>query len=69
MELGDVQIALDLGPRVDASGLPVERQIRHAIETARTYSARNRRDDGLNVLLNAGQLAPNRSNTTPSADS
>jgi transcriptional regulator with XRE-family HTH domain len=58
MELGDVQIALDLGPRVDASGLPVERQVRHAIETARAYSARNRRDDALAVLLNAEQLAP-----------
>lgn len=58
MELGDVQIALDLGPRVDASALPVERQVRHAIETARAYSARNRRDDALTTLLNAEQLAP-----------
>jgi transcriptional regulator with XRE-family HTH domain len=58
MELGDVQIALDLGPHVDTSGLPVERQVRHAIETARAYSARNRRDDALAVLLDAEQLAP-----------
>jgi transcriptional regulator with XRE-family HTH domain len=58
MELGDVQVAVDLGPRVDASGLPVERQVRHAIETARAYSARNRRDDALGVLLDAEQLAP-----------
>ncbi len=58
MELGDVQIALDLGPRVDASALPVERQVRHAIETARAYSVRNRRDDALAVLLDAEQLAP-----------
>lgn len=58
MELGDVQIALDIGPRVDASALPVERQVRHAIETARAYSARNRRDDALAVLLDAEQLAP-----------
>lgn len=58
MELGDVQIALDLGPRVDTSGLPVERQVRHAIETARAYSARNRRDDALAVLLDAERLAP-----------
>lgn len=58
MELGDVQIALDLGPRVDASCLPIERQVRHAIETARAYSARNRRDDALAVLLDAEQLAP-----------
>lgn len=58
MELGDVQIAVDLGPRIDTSGLPVERQVRHAIETARAYSARNRRDDALGVLLDAEQLAP-----------
>ncbi|MGH4027256.1 MAG: helix-turn-helix domain-containing protein [Pseudonocardiaceae bacterium] len=58
MELGDVQIALDLGPRVDTSGLPVERRVRHAIEIARAYSARNRRDEALIELLNAEQLAP-----------
>ena len=58
MELGDVQIAVDLGPRVDASGLPIERRVRHAIETARAYSARNRRDDALGVMLEAEQLAP-----------
>ena len=37
---------------------PVERQVRHASETASAYSARNRRDDALGVLLNAEQLAP-----------
>jgi len=58
MELCDVQVAVDLGPRVDASGLPVERQVRHAIETARAYSARNRRDDALGVLLDAEQVTP-----------
>ena len=58
MELGDVQVAVDLGPRVDASGLPIERRVRHAIETARAYSARNRRDDALGVMLEAEQLAP-----------
>jgi hypothetical protein len=39
MELGDVQIAVDLAPRIDASGLPIERRARHAIETARAYTA------------------------------
>lgn len=58
MELGDVQIAVDLAPRIDASALPVERQVRHAIETARAYTARSRRDDALGVLLQAEQLAP-----------
>ncbi len=54
MELGDVQIALDLGPGVDTT----ERRVRHALELARAYSARNLRDEGLAVLLNAEQIAP-----------
>jgi transcriptional regulator with XRE-family HTH domain len=58
MELGDVQIAVDLAPRIDASGLPIERRVRHAIETARAYTARNRRDDALEILLDAEQVAP-----------
>jgi transcriptional regulator with XRE-family HTH domain len=58
LELGDVQIAVDLAPRIDTSGLPAERQVRHAIETARAYTARNRRDDALGVLLDAEQVAP-----------
>jgi hypothetical protein len=58
MELGDVQIALDLGPQIDTSALPAERQVHHALEVARAYSARNRRDDGLAVLLDAEQTAP-----------
>lgn len=58
MELGDVQIAVDLGPRVDTSPLPVERQVRHAIETARAFSASNRRDEALGMVLDAEQLAP-----------
>ena len=58
MELGDVQIALDIGPALDTSGLPAERRVRHALEVARAYSARNRRDDGLAVLLEAERTAP-----------
>ena len=58
MELGDVQIALDLGPALDTTGLPTERRVRHALELARAYSSRNRRDDGLAVLLSAEQVAP-----------
>ena len=58
MELGDVQIALDLGPTLDTTGLPTERRVRHALELARAYSSRNRRDDGLAVLLSAEQVAP-----------
>lgn len=58
MELGDVQVAIDLGPKVDAARLPTERRIRHSIELSRAYSAWNRRDDALGVLLSAERLAP-----------
>jgi transcriptional regulator with XRE-family HTH domain len=58
MELGDVQIALDIGPALDTSGLPTERRVRHALELARAYSARNRSDDALAVVLDAERTAP-----------
>ncbi len=58
MELGDVQVAVDLGPGVDASALPLERRVRHALELARAYSAWNRPDDALALVLGAEQLAP-----------
>lgn len=58
VELGDLQVAVDLGPRVDVSALPVERRIRHRIEVARAYSAWNRRDEALTILLDAEQDAP-----------
>lgn len=58
MELGDVQIAADLGPRVDPSTLPLERRVRHALEVARAYSAQNRTDEALALLLDAEELAP-----------
>ncbi len=58
MDLGDVQVALDLGPRVDTTALPLERQVRHALETARALSARNRTEDALATLLEAERKAP-----------
>jgi transcriptional regulator with XRE-family HTH domain len=58
MELGDVQVAVDLGPTVDTSGLPVERQVRHSLETARALSAWNRTDEALTIVLEAEQRAP-----------
>ncbi|MFE9661803.1 helix-turn-helix domain-containing protein [Streptomyces sp. NPDC005955] len=57
-ELGDLQIAADLGPRIDTSGMPVERRVRHSLEVARALSAWNRADEALSVLLNAEQDAP-----------
>ncbi|WP_369185160.1 helix-turn-helix domain-containing protein [Streptomyces sp. Y1] len=58
MELGDVQIALDQGPRVDSSTLPLERRVRHSLEIARAYSAQNRMDEALALVLDAEELAP-----------
>ncbi len=58
MELGDVQVALDLGPRIDTSRLPTERRIHHQLELAHALSARNRRDDALALVLDAERQAP-----------
>jgi transcriptional regulator with XRE-family HTH domain len=57
-ELGDLQVALDLGPKIDTAGLPMERRIRHALEVARAYSSWNRVGDAQAVLLDAEQMAP-----------
>ncbi|GAA1934902.1 helix-turn-helix transcriptional regulator [Streptomyces sodiiphilus] len=57
-ELGDIQIAADLGARVDTSGMPVERRVRHSLEVARALSAWNRTDEALTILLDAEQTAP-----------
>lgn len=58
MELGDVQVAVDLGPRIDTSTLPTERRVRHTLEVARALSAWNRRDDALALMLDAERAAP-----------
>jgi hypothetical protein len=58
VELGDLQVAVDLGPRIDVSALPLERRIRHQIEIARAYSFWNRRDEALAILLDAERNAP-----------
>lgn len=58
MELGDVQIAVDLGPALDTAALPVERRVRHALEVARALSMRNRRDEAIGTVLDAEQAAP-----------
>ncbi len=48
-----MQVAADLGPRVDTSALPTERRVRHALEVARALSTRNRADQALATLLDA----------------
>jgi hypothetical protein len=58
MALGDVQIALDLIPAIDTSGLPVERRARHSLEIANAYSARNKVEEAIGELLLAERRAP-----------
>jgi tetratricopeptide (TPR) repeat protein len=58
MELGDYQAAIDLSARIDASAMPVERRVRHALDVAQAYTARRRTDRALEVLLSAERLAP-----------
>lgn len=58
MSLGDAQIALGVIPRIDAGGMPAERRVRHALEVANAYHARNRIGDAVNELLIAERLAP-----------
>jgi hypothetical protein len=57
-ELGDVQVAIDLGPQIDTTPMPMERRVRHALEVSRAYSKRNRIDEAQATLLNAEQMAP-----------
>lgn len=58
MELGDVQVALDLGPDLDTSALPAERRVRHLLEVARAFNLTGRRDTAVATVLDAEQLAP-----------
>jgi hypothetical protein len=58
MDLGDVELALDLGPRIDTIGLPAERRVRHGLEIARALSARNLTEDALAEVLAVEQVAP-----------
>lgn len=57
-ELHDMQIAAELGQRIDTSGLPVERRVRHNLEVARALSAWNRTDEALALVLEAEEIAP-----------
>ncbi len=58
MELGDVQIAMDLGPDLDTGALPTERRVRHLLDVARAYNLTNRRDAAAATVLDAERLAP-----------
>jgi hypothetical protein len=57
-ELGDVQVAIDLGPQIDTLPMPMERRVRHALEVSRAYSKRDRLDEAQATLLDAERMAP-----------
>ncbi len=57
VELGDLVRAVELGPSLDTSGLPVERRGRHAIESARALSGVGRSSDAIELLVSAEQYA------------
>ncbi|WP_309298442.1 helix-turn-helix domain-containing protein [Streptosporangium carneum] len=58
IELGDVQVAINIGPGLDTSALPIERRARHGIAVAQAFSLWNRTDEALDALLQAEHLAP-----------
>ncbi|WP_230514421.1 XRE family transcriptional regulator [Salinispora arenicola] len=60
IELGDAQRAIAIGAPLDTSTVPVERQVRHAIETARALARWNRIDDALATLLDAEVIGPDQ---------
>ncbi|MFL6144920.1 MAG: multiprotein-bridging factor 1 family protein [Labedaea sp.] len=58
MELGDVQIALSIGPDLNTTGLPAERRVRHLLDVARAYNMSGRRNDAIRTVLDAEGMAP-----------
>lgn len=57
-ELGDIQVAIELGLTVDTSAMPMERRVRHALEISRALSSWNRTDEAVATLLDAERLGP-----------
>jgi hypothetical protein len=57
-ELGDYQRAAHLGQRVDASPMPMERQVRHRLEVARALHFQRQQGDALALVLEAETRAP-----------
>jgi transcriptional regulator with XRE-family HTH domain len=59
-ELGDYQRAAHLGQRVDASPMPMERQVRHNLEVARALHFQHQQPDALARVLDAESIAPDQ---------
>ncbi|MCC3769723.1 helix-turn-helix domain-containing protein [Streptomyces sp. UNOC14_S4] len=58
VELGDAGEALDIGERVDASGLSPERQARFALDTGRAHAQLRHVEQALACFLDAERLSP-----------
>ncbi|MBV9023650.1 MAG: helix-turn-helix transcriptional regulator [Streptomycetaceae bacterium] len=58
LEFGDLQVAVDLAPRIRAVGLPVERRARLRLDVARAYGETGQTDESVNHLKRAFRTAP-----------
>jgi tetratricopeptide (TPR) repeat protein len=58
LELGDVDSALARGSRLDTSSLPIERRVRHKLDLARAHLECGHREEAVDLLLDADELAP-----------
>lgn len=58
MELGDAQLAAEIGPSLNTEGLPAERRVRHLLDVARAFNQTGRRDDAISTVLDAERMAP-----------
>jgi hypothetical protein len=59
-DLGDLQRATKLGMDLDVTGVPRERRVRHQLELARALSRLGRRDESMQILLEAERIAPDQ---------
>jgi hypothetical protein len=67
VELADLQVAVDLGPRMDVSVLSVERRMRHQIEIAPRVQRLEPPPRSAGDLLDADATRRSKSGTTSSA--
>ncbi|WP_318552249.1 tetratricopeptide repeat protein [Kitasatospora fiedleri] len=58
VDLGDAGEAIDVGTRIDASGLSAERQARLLLDLGRAYTQRRQLGEALSALLQAEELSP-----------
>ena len=58
VELGDLSVAATAAPLPPWCGLPVERQVRHALEVARVWSATGRDTEAVALVAAAHRRAP-----------